>query len=528
MVRGMRLMSSLSPKGLPTAALCAALLLPTVVHAGLTGVTSEQVLAEVHARVMHDLTTLSQDDVTADADDGPILSMPSPEQLLIGRLTDVWMKPSYWENYVREVLFNMNVVLPLPTDAVRPEIWTANVHVANGDYVSPMPMALQDISQLTYEWEGAVKTVEDYMLTTETDTIVFLANGALVDELYYNGYTENTRNQPWSVTKTFIAVTVGIAYDEGHIDSLQDPIEKYIPELEGTAWEGATLENILQMESGVHWDEANIVVLAENTQVQQWTQIALHHHSQGQLGMTRNEFLKSLPKAYEQGTQWSYNSGNTQVLAWMLELIYDKPYNEIISEKLWQPMGAQGDAKMIADREGGVIASQGLYARARDFARFGELMRNGGVAANGHRIVSAEWLDAMIQMTDLSNGAYGYQTWNSGAGEGAYLAGGFQGQKITVVPNKCVTAVRLSHTLAAHFRDGDIQDPSAYGFFTHDGGVEWGSMVRQLSEQIGGCDDTGAMAGSRRGKTSRGGATGLPLLAIVVVALAWSRSRRAS
>ena len=516
-------------KQLSRLAIPALLVLPVVAEARLAELLSDQIAAEVQDLVMNDLVGLNhqqmQDGESAPDNDGPILGMPTLDRMLTERLANVWMNPTYWETYVREAVLNANLQLPAPTDVVRPEIWTANVLVPNGEYISSLPKALQDISQLTYEWQGARKTVEDYVITTETDALVFLVNGALVDEIYNNGYNAETRHQPWSVTKTFIAATVGVAYEEGYIDSLQDPIEQYIPELQGTAWEGVTVENLLQMESGVHWDEGT-PVLVQNTQVEQWIQVALDHYSQGQLGMTRNEFLKSLPKVFEQGTQFAYNSGNPQVLAWMLELIYEKPFNEIISEKLWQPMGAQGDAKMIADREGGVIASQGLYARAQDFARFGELMRNNGVTSDGRRVLSAEWVKAMTRMTDVSNGAYGYQTWSSNAGEGAFSGVGFEGNFMTVVPHKCFTAVRLSHGLGARYRNGDAQDPNAYGFFFEDGSGEGQAMVKQLSEQIGGCADSVPAGGGHDGKLAGGGGASSGALLIVMLGLLARRFSR--
>ncbi|MHA7833770.1 MAG: serine hydrolase domain-containing protein [Algiphilus sp.] len=329
----------------------------------------------------------------------------------------------------------------------------------------------------------------DFVATTETDTVVFVHNGALVDEIYNNGYQEYTRQQPRSVTKTFIAATVGIADGEGRIGSLQDPIERYIPKLTGTPWEGVSIEDILQMESGVHWDE-DTPVLAMNTQVQQWVQVLLDYYTYGAVGQTRNEFIKALPPAYEAGTEFRYNSGNTQVLAWMLSKIYQKPFNEIISEKLWIPMGAYGDARMIADREGATIASQGLYARAHDFARFGELMRRGGVNTRGEQVVPAAWIDRMTRMTKVSEGRYGYQTWNSDVSPGAYKASGFQGQKITVVPENCLTAVRLSHSFGLQYRDGEISDPDAYGFGTNFSADEWVAMVKAVTESLGGCDGT--------------------------------------
>lgn len=479
---------------------------------------TQDIVAEVYRLALADLTAQAKsDDEPAPDVDGPITGMPPLDQLVLGRM-EVWMNPVYWSTWVKEALINGNVQIPAPTDIVRPEIWTPNVDVANDpDYISPLPTALQDTSQLTYMWSGASKTVADFVATTETDGVVWVHNGVMVDEIYNNGYTAQTRHQPWSVTKTFIAATVGIARDEGLIPDLQAPIEDYIPELLGTAWEGVTIENILQMESGVHWDE-DTPLLVQNTQVEQWVQVALDYYTQGQLGQTRNEFIAALPAAYEQGTEFRYNSGNTQVLAWMLEKLYGLPYNTIIEEKIWKPMGAWGDARMIADREGGVIASQGLYARPRDFARFGEVMRNGGVNADGRRIIPADWLDAMTRMTEVSEGRYGYQTWSSSAGEGAYKASGFQGQKITVVPGKCLTAVRTSHSFGLDYRDGDDPfDPSAYGFSTNFSADEWSTMVAAVAEQLGGCagnSATRASSGARGGAVTTLGLFGLMLLAL--------------
>jgi CubicO group peptidase (beta-lactamase class C family) len=242
------------------------------------------------------------------------------------------------------------------------------------------------------------------------------------------------------------------------------------------------------MESGVHWDE-DTPVLAVNTQVEQWRDLALDLHSGGVAGKTRNAFLASLPTAgYEPGTRWKYNSGNTQVLAWMTELLYGKPFNQVLAEKLWQPMGAAGDAVMTSDRVGDVVASHGLFARPHDFARFGELLRNGGRTPEGRQVVPAAWVRAMTTMTEVSGGKYGYQTWaHPFAAPDAFSASGFQGQKITVLPSDCLTAVRTSHALGAKVRDGEATDPDAYGFGTEFHGEEWQTMLRAVADELGGC-----------------------------------------
>jgi CubicO group peptidase (beta-lactamase class C family) len=413
--------------------------------------------------------------------DGPVVGLPPAEDVVLGRL-QVLMDPAYWTNYVNEALVNGALILPSPIDVVRPEMYLPTVPVAAGKTASALPVVERDLSGVTYEWKGRTKTLSEFVTTTETDAVTFLHNGAVVDELYANGWNAETEHQPWSVTKSFVSALVGIAVDEKRVRSLQHPIEAYIPELAGTAWEGTTLQNLLEMESGVHWDEGT-PVLAVNTQVQQWVQLALDLHTDGQLGQTRNEFLASLPRVAEQGTEFRYNSGNTQVLAWMLEKVYGRPFNEIISEKLWKPAGMAADAKVMTDRVGDAVASQGLYSRIHDLARFGELFRNDGRTPAGTRVVSKRWVRESTTMNAISQGQYAYQWW-AGATPKGYEASGFEGQKITVAPESCVTGVRLAHQLGADTRPGDDTTP---GFAVEMGGEEWTTVYRAVLEELGGC-----------------------------------------
>jgi CubicO group peptidase (beta-lactamase class C family) len=413
--------------------------------------------------------------------DGPVVGLPPVEDVIAGRL-QVLLDPAYWTNYVNEALVSGTLVLPSPIDVIRPEMYLPTVPVAAGPKASSLPVAERDLSGVTYEWKGRTKTLAEFVTTTETDAVTFVHDGVVVDELYANGWNAETQHQPWSVTKSFVSALVGIAVDERRVRSLQQPIEAYVPDLKGTAWEGTTLQNLLEMESGVHWDEGT-PVLAQNTQVQQWVQLALDLYTDGQLGQTRNEFLASLPRVAEQGTEFSYNSGNTQVLAWMLEKVYGKPFATIISEKLWKPAGMAADAKVMTDRVGDAVASQGLYSRIHDLARFGELLRNEGRTPEDKRIVSKRWVRESTAMNTVSEGRYAYQWW-AGATPQGYEAGGFQGQKITVAPESCVTGVRLAHQLGADTRPGDDTTP---GFDIEDGSEEWTTVYRAVLEELGGC-----------------------------------------
>ncbi|MBW3620443.1 MAG: beta-lactamase family protein, partial [Actinobacteria bacterium] len=446
--------------------------------------------------------------------EGPVVGMPPVEDAAAGWAA-TWMDPDYWVDYARDAVEDGHLNMPYPTDPVKPEAYLPNVPVPDGDDVSRLPVEHVDLSELTYEFDGETKTIEQFVATTRTDGVVLVHDGTVVGEWYANGYAPDVRHQPWSVTKTFVAAVVGIAFDDGLIDSLRDPIDAYIPDLAGTAWEGVTIENLLQMESGVHWDEGT-PVLVVNTQVEQWVQLGLDLYTEGQLGQTRNEFLASLPPAYEQGTEFRYNSGNTQVLAWLTEVLYDATFNEILSQKLWQPMGAAESAVMTSDRVGGVVASHGLFAIPYDLARFGEVLRNGGRTPEGHQVVPDWWVEAMTTMTDVSDGQYGYQTWaHPTAGEGAYSASGFQGQKITVVPDACLTGVRTAYALGADIRDGEPSDPAAYGFATEFNGEEWETLLAAVAAELGGCSAASPggdpVAGAPAGDDTVGGrAGGLP------------------
>ena len=373
-------------------------------------------------------------------------------------------------------------------------------------YVSALPRRERDLSRVTYEWQGRKKTMREFLRTTETDIVAFVRDGEVIADLYENGWSADVRHQPWSATKTFIAATVGIAVAEGRVRSVQDRIEAYIPELKGTAWEGARIVDVLQMRSGVFWDEDD-PVLARNTQVQQWVQAALDLVTNGQLGQGRNDFLKALPKETQPGTKWRYNSGATQVLAWLTEKVYGKPFNQVISEKLWQPAGMDGDARILTDRVGDAIASQGLYSRVFDLARFGELLRNNGRTPEGRRVVPAAWVRDMTTLLDAPKGAYGYQTW-IGPMPGTFQASGFQGQKISVAPDHCLVGVRLSHAFGVDTRPGDepAGDPASYGFGTEFHAKEWNAMYQAVAKHLGRCQrpaSGGAGAKVRLGRAAR-------------------------
>ncbi len=406
--------------------------------------------------------------------DEPLIGVPGLAGLLADR-AELTLDPDYWAQFIRDAL-NARFIAPLPVDAVKPEQALPTSPVGAGGKVYRLARRALPLSDVEYEWQGTTKTLAQFMRTSETDATLFVHDGAIVSELYENGWSARTRHQPWSVTKSFVSALVGIALSEGKLRSLKDPIESYIPTLRGTAWQGTTIRNLLEMESGVHWDEGT-PVLAVNTQVQQWIQVILDYYTDGEVGQTRNEFLRSLPRVAPQGKQFSYNSGNTQVLGWLLERVYRRPLNEVLSAKLWKPAGMATGGRMMTDRVGDVIGSQGLYAQTREFARFGELFRNRGRTPSGRRVVPASWVRKSTKMTRHSDGGYAFQWWH-GPTSRSFEASGFQGQKISVARTCSLTGVRMSHTLGAGLSGG---------FEVLSGGDEWTAVYRAVAERLGGC-----------------------------------------
>ena len=255
---------------------------------------------------------------------------------------------------------------------------------------------------VTYEIDGETRTVDQYMSDGATNAIAFMHDGELIYDAYQNGFTADTRHQLWSATKSVTTALVGIAVGEGRVESIFDPIEKYIPETVGTVWEGTTVEDLLQMESGIYWVDVPV------HQPEELVLMGLDFHTNGLYGMTRNEYLLKLTRVSERGEHYRYNSADPQMLTWLLENVYDDAYSTILSEKLWQPAGMESDALVMVDREGHAFASMGLFATAKDTVRFGELFRNGGRNIKGEQVVPEAWVRASSDYSEATGGPRGY------------------------------------------------------------------------------------------------------------------------
>lgn len=332
-------------------------------------------------------------------------------------------------------------ILLLPVDATTViVILPTQVVKARAD-ATPLPEARLDLSALTYEINGRSRTVADFLNSGSTNAIGFMHDGRFVYDAYENGFNPNTRAHMWSVTKSVTTALTGIAVAEGLIESIQDPITKYLAETVGTVWEGVSIEDLLQMESGTYWVDVPV------HQPEQLVLMGVDFHSNGLFGMTRDEYLLQLTRVSPTGDHHRYNSGDAQMLAWLLERLYQRPYAEILSEKIWQPAGMQDDALVMVDRLGNTFASMGLMATPRDMLRFGELFRSGGRSLDGRQIVPEAWVAASHNYDKATGGGprgYMWPHWG-GIESGNYAAVGYAHQVVSIAPSLNLVGVRFGN-----------------------------------------------------------------------------------
>ncbi|MCR9141421.1 MAG: beta-lactamase family protein [bacterium] len=324
-----------------------------------------------------------------------------------------------------------------------PEFFPSHT-VSRGDGVFEFQSAPQELPA-TYEYRGETRDVREFLKRTDTSGLLILKDDRIVFEEYWKGHTVDTRHISWSVGKSFVSAMFGVAIDEGFVESIEDPVTKYAPELSGTGYDGVRIKDVLQMSSGVGFDEDYGAFFSDINRMGRV--IAL--------GTPINEFVASLENAREPGSYQHYVSMDTQVLGMILRNATNRPLAQYLSETIWSKIGMQADAAWLIDDSDMELAFGTLNATLRDYARFGRLYLNEG-AYGGEQIVPADWVRASVtpdaphlqpgQTTSSSTTmGYGYQWWIPENRDGSdFSAIGIYGQFIYVNPERSVVIVKNS------------------------------------------------------------------------------------
>jgi len=266
----------------------------------------------------------------------------------------------------------------------------------------------------------------DWIEARNITSLLVLHEGRVVHESYRLGTTAQDRRISWSVAKSFLAALVGISLDRGEIDSLDDPVTAYAPRLSGSAYDGVTLRQLLQMTSGVAFDED---YLDYHSDINRMGRVLA-------LGGSMDGFAAGLSaRAAPPGARWKYVSIDTHALAMALRGATGRALPGLLSERIIAPLGFEAAPYYITDGDGVAFALGGLNLMTRDYARFGLMVAQMG-RYNGRQVVPADWIAASaVPSAPTPEGAlqYGLHWWMpADARAGEFYAHGIYGQYIYV------------------------------------------------------------------------------------------------
>ena len=240
--------------------------------------------------------------------------------------------------------------------------------------------------------------IDDALAATDTDALVVLHRGKLVYERYANGMDEATPHILMSVSKSMLGLLAGALAQQGVLD-LERDVTQIVPELERTAWRGASVRQLLDMRVGIQWDEDYHAVsgpIIEYRKATNWNPLA-----PGEAPSDLRSFFGKLEgKDGAHGGRFHYVSPNTDLLGWVIERAAGRRYADLMSELLWRPAGAERSAYITVDRLGAPRCAGGMCTTARDLARVGQAMLDGALAT--------AWIDDIESNGDAA-------AWQAGA-----------------------------------------------------------------------------------------------------------------
>lgn len=277
-----------------------------------------------------------------------------------------------------------------------------------------------------------------YLDSLRTVSFLVIRRDSIIFENYRDGWNDTLTSNIYSATKTIVGLLAGVALDEGNIHSLDDPVSRYIPSYTKGMQADVTLRHLLTMSGGMAWDEAYASLFSVTTH--------------GYYGNDLYDLVTGLEVVDRPGVQYSYRSGETQLLAFVIEAATGQTLSDYAEEKLWRPMQAERDAYWLLDKkDGDEKAFCCFHTTARDVARFGNLLLHRG-NWRGRQLVSEAYMDELMrpalylkdQWGKDSLSYYGFQTWVMDYhGMRCPYMRGMLGQYIIAIPDLDAIVVRL-------------------------------------------------------------------------------------
>ena len=312
-----------------------------------------------------------------------------------------------------------------------------------GDAPLQLPVRPMDLDSVALESATGGMTVEHYIKQQSVAGLLVIKDGSIVYERYGLGNNQASRWISYSVTKSVVSMLLGAAIRDGYIKSVDEKVSDYLPRLQGSAYDQVRIRDILQMASGVAWDENYSDPEADVNQVS-WETLDLYDHLAGQ------------PRTGEPGKVFNYNTAETNLVGTLLRAAVGNNLSTYLEEKIWQPFGMEADAAWsLTEPGGGEFGGCCINATLRDYGRLGLFAMNNGRLPSGEQILPDDWMRESLKPSEGSS-RYGYLWW---LGEGgAFEASGIFGQGIYVSPaENLVIALHSARPEASKEEDWKLQ-----------------------------------------------------------------------
>ena len=329
----------------------------------------------------------------------------------------------------------------------------------------PQPWPLHDF----YNQFLTNNALEDYHKDRKTVAYLVIKSDSILYEKYYDGFGRDSKSNSFSVVKSVVSTLMGIAIQDGDIKSLDQKVVDFIPDLKGPYADQVTVGDLSSMASGQKWSEEYYNPFSVTS---------------------ASYFVKDLdaliidqPITEKPGEKFRYKSGTTQLLGMVIKKATGKTLSDYLTEKLWQPLGAEKTAlwQLDSEEKGMEKAFCCLATNARDFARIGKLYKNHG-RWNGTQLLDSSFVELSVKPRFEESPQYGYGWWlDDFRGKKVFMMRGHLGQYILVVPEEDLIVVRLGHLKdEVNKNKSSLGDPFTKDIYVYlEGGLE---MIKNISK----------------------------------------------
>ena len=329
----------------------------------------------------------------------------------------------------------------------------------------PQPWPLHDF----YNQFLTNNALEDYHKDRKTVAYLVIKSDSILYEKYYDGFGRDSKSNSFSMVKSLVSALMGIAIQDGDIKSLDQKVVNFIPDLKGSYADQVTVGDLSSMASGQKWSEEYYNPFSVTS---------------------ASYFVKDLdaliidqPITEKPGEKFRYKSGTTQLLGMVIKKATGKTLSDYLTEKLWQPLGAEKTAlwQLDSEEKGMEKAFCCLAANARDFARIGKLYKNHG-RWNGAQLLDSSFVELSVKPRFEESPQYGYGWWlDDFRGKKVFMMRGHLGQYILVVPEEDLIVVRLGHLKdEVNKNKSSLGDPFTKDIYVYlEGALE---MIKNISK----------------------------------------------